>query len=186
MSYNNRMGDTPWHISYINKKEGDPRRHKSRCSHYYDGECGVYNTKCTGSSHCIYYHELTEYDIMKMRELQESEALAQRERDLFIKKRKEMFTNNTINELTEKYKDVKVCPVCERKISDGRCFYCGFNISIPKPIKQKNNKKKKHRQTKQNICTCKYQKNGVCKVTNFKCTMRGNSKDCFFFDTNKY
>ena len=40
MVENNRLPDTPWHVGYAKKQEDDPRRHKARCIHYCDGQCG--------------------------------------------------------------------------------------------------------------------------------------------------
>ena len=56
MVENNRLPDTPWHVGYAKKQENDPRRHKARCIHYRDGQCGWkanYSGKCIGSSHCM-------------------------------------------------------------------------------------------------------------------------------------
>jgi len=57
-----RLPDTPWHIGYTKKDEDDPRRHKSRCYFYDDGNCksiksNRFGVKCTGSSHCMSYAE---------------------------------------------------------------------------------------------------------------------------------
>ena len=56
MVENNRLPDTPWHVGYAKKQEDDPRRHKARCIHYRDGQCGWkanYSGNCLGSSHCM-------------------------------------------------------------------------------------------------------------------------------------
>ena len=58
----NILPDTPWHIGYTKKEEGDPRRHKSRCIYLLGGKChcgesGAYTLKCPGSSHCTCYAE---------------------------------------------------------------------------------------------------------------------------------
>lgn len=63
MVENNRLPDTPWHVGYAKKQEDDPRRHKARCIHYRDGQCGWkanYSGKCIGSSHCMDYSESLE------------------------------------------------------------------------------------------------------------------------------
>lgn len=58
----NKMPDTPWHIGYAKKEDGDPRRHKSRCIYKEDSICrygksAAYLLKCPGSSHCKFYAE---------------------------------------------------------------------------------------------------------------------------------
>ena len=63
MVENNRLPDTPWHVGYAKKQENDPRRHKARCIHYRDGQCGWkanYSGKCIGSSHSMDYSESLE------------------------------------------------------------------------------------------------------------------------------
>lgn len=60
MVENNRLPATPWHVGYAKKHEDVPRRHKARCIHYRDGQCGLkanYSSKCIGSSHCMDYSE---------------------------------------------------------------------------------------------------------------------------------
>ncbi len=55
---------TPSHAEYLHMKEGDKKRHKSRCIEY-DKENAVcrcvksqcYTSRCGGSSHCQYYKE---------------------------------------------------------------------------------------------------------------------------------
>ena len=38
-------------------KEGDHRRHRSFCDHYYKGHCRLKNMNCFGSSHCDEYND---------------------------------------------------------------------------------------------------------------------------------
>lgn len=59
-----KLPDVPWHIGYPKKAEDDPRRHKSRCIYYKNGQCtsictAYCNTHCPGSSHCTVYKEAT-------------------------------------------------------------------------------------------------------------------------------
>ena len=54
----NRLTGTPWHVDRFARKEGDPRRHRSRCA-YYDPEekrC-CFRARCIGSAHCSSYKE---------------------------------------------------------------------------------------------------------------------------------
>ena len=58
---NERMG-TPSHIEYLHMSEGDKRRNLSRCIYYekHEKRCRKIYTRCTGSSHCPFYHEWVE------------------------------------------------------------------------------------------------------------------------------
>ncbi len=55
----NRMSGTPWHTELFTKKEGEDRRHRSRCSYYQhsNNHCRYYFEKCRGSAHCTHYRE---------------------------------------------------------------------------------------------------------------------------------
>lgn len=58
----NILPDTPWHLGYAKMAENDIRRDKRRCIYYSNGicrstNCGCYNLRCGGSSHCLYYNE---------------------------------------------------------------------------------------------------------------------------------
>ena len=90
MVENNRLPDTPWHVGYAKKQEDDPRRHKARCIHYCDGQCGWkanYSGKCIGSSHCMDYSESLE----DFKKLQESRKTAEQiERDNIDKYKKSL------------------------------------------------------------------------------------------------
>ena len=59
MSDLNRMTGTPWHINKFERKDGDERRHKSRCIYYIKttSKCRYQHTACQGSAYCKYYHE---------------------------------------------------------------------------------------------------------------------------------
>lgn len=59
MSKLGRMQGTPWHIEHMRRKEGDPRRHKANCVHYYKKHnyCLIRNTDCMGSAHCMEYKD---------------------------------------------------------------------------------------------------------------------------------
>ena len=52
---------TPWHIETIHRKDGDEKRHKSRCEHYspFSKRC-LKKGKCIGSAHCPTYKPLSE------------------------------------------------------------------------------------------------------------------------------
>lgn len=90
-----RLG-TPSHLEYLHMKEGDTRRHKSRCAEY-DNKKSVcmctssanFLLKCSGSSHCKYYREESiEFDSKKLN----------------IEKKP------VIKVFPEK--EIKVCPIC--------------------------------------------------------------------------
>ena len=60
MSDYTKINGTPWHITYVGLKEGEKKRHRSRCQ-YYNGSnnyCQKWHRKCTGSAHCKYYKEI--------------------------------------------------------------------------------------------------------------------------------
>lgn len=54
-----RMQGTPWHEEVLGRKEGDPRRHRSRCIYFERdmAQCSHYRGKCWGSAHCMHYSE---------------------------------------------------------------------------------------------------------------------------------
>ena len=57
-SHLGELQGTPWHIDFVRKSENDPRRHRSRCSHYQtDKSCSIYGI-CIGSSHCKFYSDI--------------------------------------------------------------------------------------------------------------------------------
>ena len=58
----NRITGTPWHIEKYARKEGDPRRHKSKCAYYVKEHtfCSKKHMKCFGSAHCASYYEKIE------------------------------------------------------------------------------------------------------------------------------
>lgn len=60
----NRMTGTPWHVEKYTRKDGDDRRHRSRCIYYrkHDAYCSQVVGKCRGSAHCSYYKELLNED----------------------------------------------------------------------------------------------------------------------------
>lgn len=53
------MTGAPWHVEKMVRKEGDPRRHRSRCIYYNKstGHCPKVVSKCVGAAHCNYYEE---------------------------------------------------------------------------------------------------------------------------------
>ena len=55
-----RMTGVPWHVEKATRRDGDERRHKSRCVYYRksDSFCSKYVGKCGGSAHCEYYSEI--------------------------------------------------------------------------------------------------------------------------------
>ena len=59
MSDLNKMAGTPWHIEKTHRKEGDGRRHRSRCIYYdcMEPSCKKRKLKCKGSAHCDFYTE---------------------------------------------------------------------------------------------------------------------------------
>lgn len=53
------MSGTPWHVGFLTKDEGDPKRHRGRCVHF-DKEtkyCSKCHFNCIGSAHCRFYVE---------------------------------------------------------------------------------------------------------------------------------
>lgn len=86
-----RMKDTPWHIGYVKKKENDPRRHKSRCSHYrVDGSCGFYS-RFIGSAHCPEY-----VDVILQKEKTAYKEMRREER---AQERRKLNPNNVNNDV---------------------------------------------------------------------------------------
>ena len=59
MGTNQKISGTPWHVTALGLKEGEEKRHRSRCVYYRgtDTYCQKRLGKCIGSSHCKYYHE---------------------------------------------------------------------------------------------------------------------------------
>lgn len=66
----NRMVGTPWHVERFERKEDDPRRHRTRCRYYVSQSkhctyrCGV----CIGSAHCSHYDEKVEQQVVEQQE----------------------------------------------------------------------------------------------------------------------
>lgn len=58
----NKMTGSPWHTEKMTRKEGDPKRHRSKCDHYEKstGYCKKRVMRCVGSAHCDYYHSSKE------------------------------------------------------------------------------------------------------------------------------
>lgn len=142
MVENNRLPDTPWHVGYAKKQEDDPRRHKARCIHYRDGQCGWkanYSGKCIGSSHCMDYSESLE----DFKKLQESKKTAEQiERDNIdkykksLEPKKEQLERSNNPYKYRKCSELNRCLVCDEhlykeKYSLKRCKYCGmFYVDI--------------------------------------------------------
>lgn len=55
----NRFTGSPWHVGKWTRKNGDPRRHRSRCKYYSrcSNHCSKINSNCFGTAHCQYYKE---------------------------------------------------------------------------------------------------------------------------------
>lgn len=55
----NRLTGIPWHVERYARKDGDDRRHRSRCIYYHkpDAYCSQIVGKCRGAAHCSYYTE---------------------------------------------------------------------------------------------------------------------------------
>ena len=62
MAGTSKLTGSPWHTEKMTRKEGDPRRHRSKCVHYekVDGYCHKRFMKCVGSAHCDHYSALPE------------------------------------------------------------------------------------------------------------------------------
>ena len=55
-----RMVGVPWHTEKMVRREGDDRRHRTRCKYYKkdsDKYCKYYCGKCRGAAHCSHYIE---------------------------------------------------------------------------------------------------------------------------------
>ena len=59
MSKSKYLTGTSWHVEYMTRQEGDPKRHKSRCIYYIakSKSCERRNGICIGSAHCMDYKE---------------------------------------------------------------------------------------------------------------------------------
>lgn len=55
----NQMEGTPWHLERYSRKDGDERRHRSRCMYFRKSGayCHKYGERCRGSAHCMEYKE---------------------------------------------------------------------------------------------------------------------------------
>lgn len=54
-----QLTGTPWHVERFTRKEGDEKRHRSRCVYYRGGGyCAWHFEHCWGSSHCRHYDEV--------------------------------------------------------------------------------------------------------------------------------
>ena len=64
-----RLQGTPWHVEQVHKKEGEDRRHKSRCVFYnpVTGQCKD-NWKCKGSRYCRDYIPLSDDEFRQRQE----------------------------------------------------------------------------------------------------------------------
>ena len=59
-----QMTGTVWHVEKMIRKEGDDRRHKTRCVYFNhkDQLCIYRAIRCPGSAHCKYYEEKEKND----------------------------------------------------------------------------------------------------------------------------
>ena len=55
-----RINGTPWHVGKWTRKEGDDRRHRSRCYYYVTEKryCTQVCGECYGAAHCKWYKEI--------------------------------------------------------------------------------------------------------------------------------
>lgn len=53
------ISGTPWHVTSVGLKDGEKKRHRSRCIYFQKERvhCSVRNTICIGSAHCNIYRE---------------------------------------------------------------------------------------------------------------------------------
>ena len=70
MGISSNLTGTPWHVDRFVRKEGDPKRHRSRCAFYYKSDshrplCSKYG-HCIGSAHCRFYRERTRENEIKV------------------------------------------------------------------------------------------------------------------------
>ena len=107
----NMLPDTPWHIGYAKKKEDDPRRHKSRCSHIENGYCRVIGAKCGGSAHCTFYEEKSEKSYETL-----SYGLKSANERFFPKTTCDFVHDYTIKEKQHYVKDINNCLLCGQEI----------------------------------------------------------------------
>ena len=122
MVENNRLPDTPWHVGYAKKQENDPRRHKARCIHYRDGQCGWkanYSGKCIGSSHCMEYSESLE-DFKKLQESRKTTEQIERDNIDKYKKslepKKEQLERSNNPYKYRKCSELNRCLVCDEHL----------------------------------------------------------------------
>lgn len=63
MGKSKKLTGMAWHTEYLHMQEGDTRRDKRKCKHYYvstytkEGRCIKKHIKCFGSAHCPQYSE---------------------------------------------------------------------------------------------------------------------------------
>ena len=90
----NRLTGTPWHVDRFARKEGDPRRHRSRCANYDPVEKSCcFRTRCIGSAHCDSYREESP-DIVKEKNKRAAKARRYNKTKVFYdKKVQEKVTN---------------------------------------------------------------------------------------------
>ncbi len=72
----NRLTGTPWHLERYARKDGDLRRHRSKCAYYHKSEsyCAFYFEKCHGSAHCATYTEHKKKSVLTVGANKKTEA----------------------------------------------------------------------------------------------------------------
>ena len=144
MNKNNLLPDTPWHVGYVKKEEGDPRRHKLRCIHLDGGKCKstdcvTYLRKCPGSSHCDCYAENQMQDeankLRKKTIEQETDERSKDYRSMVTARAKRLMKEDRLCFSDLHFNRID-CPVCrerfkrvnageERNRKSKTCMYCG-------------------------------------------------------------
>jgi len=129
-SRSSRLPDTPWHVGFAKKKEDDPRRHRSRCVHYYTGSklCGAresmyFGKTCPGSSHCAYYAETWE-DAKRLKENsrtidEEGAEEADKHRKVCIDEAKRLMHEQPLKHFN--VGQILYCKVCGEDVSKQGC-----------------------------------------------------------------
>lgn len=102
-----KLQGTPWHYEYLNKSSNDSRRYKGRCKYYVystndtDEHCSYSSQKCTGSSQCHRYCEITD------EEFKQKQKEAQRQKQNKTNKLYSKYTNKHIRNLVKQNMEKK-------------------------------------------------------------------------------
>lgn len=138
----NRLPDTPWHVGYSKKEEGDPRRHKARCifytkSHCKNGRSGCFMQKCGGSSHCIYYAENEDQWEKVWNQTKTAEDIEREKQEEYDQRRK-AYQKSIMQKAaallkadryafrSRSFDNLHRCPICDSNLSNGEVKFCRY------------------------------------------------------------